>query len=62
MKPVRLRYTRELLQAYGAFDAANISLVSPRTASEEELATYHTREYLRAVQRFGRGETDIDAA
>jgi acetoin utilization protein AcuC len=62
MKPVRLRYTRELLEAYGAFDAANVSLVSPRTASEEELATYHTREYLRAVQRFGRGETDLDAA
>ena len=62
MKPVRLRYARELLGAYGAFDAPNVSLVAPREATEAELATYHTKDYLRAVQRFGRGETDLDAS
>ena len=55
MKPVRLQYTYELLQAYGAFeDPAEI--VKPRQATVEELTTFHTRDYVEAVERFSAGE------
>ena len=37
MKPERLRYTYETLDAYGAFDAPSSSVVKPRMAAEQEL-------------------------
>ena len=58
MKPVRLRYTFELLEAYGAFDAPNASVVSPRLASDEEVLRFHTRPYLEALQRLSLGEAE----
>ena len=60
MKPVRLRYTYELLQAYGAFDAPNVSLVSPRAASNDELLWYHSPEYIAAVRRLNEGDFSVD--
>lgn len=60
MKPVRLRYTYELLQAYGAFDAPNVSVISPRPATANEILLYHTPEYLNAVLRLGDGDTTVD--
>ena len=60
LKPVRLRYTFELLDSYGAFDAPGSEIHRPRPATEEEILSYHTAEYLRAVQSFGRGETSPD--
>ena len=62
MIPTRLRYTYELLEAYGAFQQPNAALVQPRQATEEELLTFHTREYVQAVQAFSRGERLQDAA
>ena len=62
MKPVRLQYTYELLQAYGAFDADNTQVMEPRQATEDEILSYHTPEYLRAVQSYGRGEITPNAA
>lgn len=56
MRPVRLRYTYELLQAYGAFDSDDAILVSPRSATEDELGWLHTREYIAAVRRLSAGE------
>ena len=50
MPPVRLRYTYELLQAYGAFDADASLLVPPRPATEEELKWLHDPEYIAAVR------------
>lgn len=60
MKPVRLQYTFDLLDAYGAFDPPNAILVEPREATEEEILTYHDSDYLRAVQSLGRGETTVN--
>ena len=51
MRPVRLRYTYELLESYGAFDGKTSRLVNPRTANEEELGWVHTPEYIDAVRR-----------
>ena len=60
MKPVRLRYTYELLQAYRAFDAPNVSLISPRAAEYADMLAYHTPEYADAVQRLGEGDAAVD--
>ena len=60
MKPVRLRYTYELLEAYGAFDAPNVSLVSPRVASNDELLWYHSPEYIEAVRRLNDEDFSVD--
>ena len=52
MKPVRLRYTYDLLDAYGAFDHSG-QIVKPRHATVDELTTFHTRDYVDAVERLG---------
>ena len=61
MRPVRLRYTYELLQAYGAFDHPAARLLGAREAAEEELRWLHTPEYIGIVRRLNRGE-GADAA
>ncbi len=61
MRPVRLRYTYELLQGYGAFDNEDAVLVSPRSALEEELEWLHTPGYISAVKRLSIGEGAQDA-
>lgn len=48
--PNRLKRLFELLSAYGALDAVGVEIVAPRLASEDELATFHSREYIRAVR------------
>jgi acetoin utilization protein AcuC len=60
MKPVRLRYTYELLQAYGAFDNTTSLLVKPRSATEEELRSSHSAEYISAVRSFSLGLSGYD--
>ena len=60
MRPVRLRYTYELLQAYGAFDLENSTMVTPRAASEDELKWLHGTEYISAVQSFSLGLSGYD--
>lgn len=60
MRPIRLQQTYELLDAYGAFEDAGA--IPPRAATVEELATFHTREYIEAVERFSRNEGLHDMA
>ena len=63
MRPVRLRYTYELLQEYAAFDHPDAVLLNPRSATDEELAWLHTAEYVAAVKALGSGSpVSIDAA
>ena len=63
MRPVRLRYTYELLQEYSAFDHPDAVLHDPRMATDQELLWLHTTEYVAAVKALGSGATDnIDAA
>ena len=62
MKPVRLKYTNDLLQAYGAFDAGNVDLVAPRQATEDELLTFHTPDYLEAVRGLSRNDPKVNAS
>ena len=63
MRPVRLRYTYELLQEYSAFDHPDAVLHDPRMATDQELLWLHTTEYVAAVKALGSDFTDnIDAA
>ena len=62
MKPIRLRYTYELLEAYGAFDAPGAMLVEPRLATEKEILRFHTSDYLRAVRGLSTADTSVDPA
>ena len=60
MRPVRLRYTYDLLQAYGAFDGDASMLVPPRPALEEELRWLHSSQYISAVRSFSVGLSGYD--
>jgi len=62
MVPTRLRYTYELLESYGAFNLPRSVLVEPRQATEEELMTFHTRDYVNAVQRLSSGDGNYNPA
>ena len=62
MVPTRLRYTYELLESYGAFARPGAAVVAPRQATEEEVLTFHTLEYLRAVQSLSREEKEYNPA
>jgi len=57
MVPARLRHTYELLEAFHAFDSPDSRLVGPRPATEEEILTVHTPEYVAAVRALSRGIT-----
>lgn len=60
MRPVRLRYTYDLLQSYGAFDGATSKLLPPRRATEEEIKWFHSEEYVSAVRGFSLGLSGYD--
>ena len=60
MRPVRLRYTHDLLQSYGAFDGDASTLVLPRPATEEELQWLHSADYVSAVRSFSSGLSGYD--
>ena len=62
MKPVRLQYTHDLLQAYNAFDADTSNLVEPRRATDEELLSHHTPAYIDAVNAIGRRDANVHRA
>ena len=63
MRPVRLRYTYELLQEYGAFDHPDAALLNPRFATDQELFWLHTARYVAAVKVLGSGSpAGIDPA
>ena len=61
LKPVRLRYVYELLDEYGAFESPTVEVAKPRMAAEAEVLSFHTPDYLRAVQGVSRGEEISDA-
>ena len=60
MRPVRRRYTYDLLREYGAFDHPRAVLLDPRLATEGELGWLHTPEYIAAVKALGSGLTNVD--
>jgi len=61
MRAERLEMTYELLEAYGAFDREGSRLIVPEAADEEELALWHTRDYVDAVRRLSEGDHRVSA-
>jgi acetoin utilization protein AcuC len=55
LRPVRLRMTYDLLDAYGMFSTA-LQLAAPRPAEWEEVAEVHSRDYLEMLNRLNDGE------
>ncbi|MDA0770346.1 MAG: hypothetical protein BZY79_00110 [SAR202 cluster bacterium Casp-Chloro-G4] len=62
MKPERLRYTYELLDSYDAFAQERSVLIPPRSATEEEILQFHTRDYLNAVQGLSVGDQSVSGS
>lgn len=62
MRPVRLRYTYQLLREYGAFEHSGAVLLDSRIATDEELAWLHTSEYVAAVKALGLGSDTVNGA
>ena len=60
MRPVRLRYTYEMADAFGLFDPEHSTLTPPRPATVDEVSTFHTPEYISAVERVGQGDFSIN--
>jgi acetoin utilization protein AcuC len=59
MKPVRLKMTHRLLDAYGVFNR-DCPVVEPRPATREELLQAHTDEFLTATKDLGDGKLRAD--
>ena len=55
MVPARIGHTYELLESFNAFSDADSRLVEPRPATEAELLTFHSPEYVAAVRSLGQG-------
>lgn len=50
MKPWRLHLTKNLIFSYGMDGAMNC--VQPRAATEEEMAAFHTEDYIEFLSKF----------
>ena len=61
LRPQRLEMTCELLDAYGAFRLVNSKLLSPEPATDADILTFHSNDYLDAVKRLSRGEKVFNA-
>jgi len=59
LKPERLQRTVELLSECGALDAPNVRVVTPRPATDDELALFHTREYIDVVRALSAGDQGL---
>ena len=59
MRPERLRMTCELLQSYRAFEDSRSRLLAPSPATDDELALWHTAEYIHAVRRLSAGDAQV---
>ena len=55
MKPVRLRLTRELMEALGLDNLPSSRMVEARSATEQELLLFHTPEYLKVLKEANTG-------
>lgn len=56
MKPERLQRTFELLSELGALGAGNVSVIEARMATAEELALFHTEQYIDVTRRLSGGD------
>ncbi len=61
LRPERLRRTLELMTKCGLLARANVTVLPPRRATDEELGLFHTPEYIEAVRRLSGGDPEPEA-
>ncbi|MBI3950324.1 MAG: acetoin utilization protein AcuC [Acidobacteria bacterium] len=55
MRPIRLKLTHDLLQAYGLFERPDILKLTPQSANESEVALFHREDYIAVLREIDRG-------
>src|SRR3990170_3468891 len=60
MRPVRLKLTYELIKAYGLLNLPNARFVEARKATEEEVFLFHTKDYIKTLQKADSGDMPQD--
>ncbi len=61
MRPIRLKLTHDLLQAYGVFTSPEILKLAAEPATESEILLFHTPEYIAVLRGIDQGEVPLDA-
>jgi len=61
LKIVRLKLTYELMQAYGLLALPSVENIVTRRAEEDDLARFHSREYLNILKQANNGHLRGDA-
>ncbi len=62
MKIERLRLTHDLCKAYGILDLPEAELIESKPATESEILRFHGADYVDALKKGSRGETEWDFA
>jgi acetoin utilization protein AcuC len=57
LRPSRLQYVYELLDSYNAFNGKDSRVITSEPATESDLITFHSRDYIDVVKRLSRNET-----
>jgi acetoin utilization protein AcuC len=55
LKIVRLKLTYELIHAYGLLDLSSVQTINTKRAEEEDLAIFHSRDYLNVLKEANEG-------
>jgi len=55
LKVVRLKLTYELIKAYGLLSLPSVQFIPTRKANEEDLAIFHSRDYLTVLRQASEG-------
>ena len=61
LKISRLRLTYELIHAYELLSLPSVQLIMTRSAEEEDIATFHSQEYLTVLKQVNEGHLTGDA-
>lgn len=61
MRPIRLKLTHDLLQAYEVFTHPEILKLAAEPATESEISLFHTPEYIAVLRGIDQGEVPLDA-
>ncbi|MCK5237421.1 MAG: hypothetical protein KAR06_10580, partial [Deltaproteobacteria bacterium] len=62
MRPARLGMTLALTKELGLLDPSNTELIEGRKTTEEEVLSFHTEEYLKALKEANSGEAPINGS
>ena len=61
LKIIRLKLTYELIRAYGLLDLPAVETIITRAAEEEDLAIFHSRDYLNILKQANNGHVQGSA-